>query len=264
MRSLLLVLLTCLSGCSIFAPASPLRSLVADYEAGPLGVIRNDGRYGEDGTLYRKQDVNQGRTLAFAQRLSLELRPAEKHGFTLLYAPLQLDTRARLGRDLRFRDEIFAAASTVDHRYVFDAYRATYAYRALSLSRFRLDLGGSLQVRSASVSFTDVAAGRYALESDIGLVPALRVSARYEFPWRLYAQLDVDALDTFGILRDVNGGLYDAAFSLGIPLREDTTFFMRVRYLGGSEDVPARDLYTRAHFLSASIGFRADLIALLN
>lgn len=255
----LLTLLSLFAGTA--ARATPLESLWVDYEVGPLRVFQNDGRYGAGGTSYTAQEVGQQRNLVPAQRLSLEWRAFERHSLVLLYAPLDVTTRAVLTRDLTFRDATFTQGSTVDHRYLFDGYRASYLFRAVKSSSWTGDVGASLQVRNAAVSFTDVDRGTYAVETDIGLVYALKGRVRYDSPWGLWAAAELDAISTFGAF-GVGGALIDGSLTLGVPLRPDADFFFRLRYVGGGADVPRRDLYNWAHLGSATIGVRFDLASL--
>lgn len=245
------------------ARAAPVKALVVDYEGGPLYVIQNENRYGAGGTLYQASEVGQQRTLFAVDRTSVEWRMAERHALILLYAPLVLTTRATLGRDLVFREATFQAGRTVDHRYLFDGYRASYLFRLLGSDRFELEIGGSAQVRSAEVSFTDVESGLYAVEGDIGLVVALKARARYTASSGLYAMVDADAISSFGLFGG-GGALVDAALTMGVPLSGEADFFLRLRYLGGGADVPRRDLYNWAHLGIASLGLRVDLAGLFS
>lgn len=243
-----------------------LPRVILDYEAGPLYVLQNDGRYGAEGTDYRAGDVGQQDNLLDVERLSLELRPTRRHTFVLLYAPLDVVTRVTLERDLQFRDELFAAGTVVDHRYLFDGYRASYLYglwRGLLGLDIDVDVGTSVQLRDAAVAFTALDSGRFEEQTDIGVVFAFKGRVRYQpRPGGPYALLDADAFSTFGIIRDVRGGIYDVALSLGIPLGEPADLVLRARLLGGGADVPEQEIYNWAHFLSFTAGLRLALDAL--
>lgn len=232
-----------------------------EVEGGPLWIIENEGRYGAQGTLFSAREVGQTRNLVPAMRYTVEWRPAERHGLLFLYAPLDVTTRATLERDLTFRDRTFSAGSTVDHRYLFEGYRGSYLYRLVDRGAFRLDLGGSLQIRNAEVAFTDADTGSRISENDIGLVAAVKVRARYVTPWQLFAGAEADAISSFGV--GVKGALYDAAVVLGVPMTDAAELLFRVRYVGGGAEVPRRDLYNWAHLLVPSLGVRLQLDRLL-
>ncbi len=237
-------------------PARVLDSFVLDFESGVVSILKNTGRYGANGTEFTVKDTKQRDNLVVGQRLSLEASGGA-HTVILVYAPLDVTTRVSLRRDLQFRDVMFAAGSVVDHRYLFDGYRATYLYRVLN-GALRLEFGGSLQIRNANVAFTAVDGSAYAEESDIGLVPIAKARLRYRGPRGLYGMLDADALSTFGLVGDTEGGIYDVALTLGASLSDVLDIFVRVRGIGGGATVPDRDLKNWAHFLSFTAGVRID------
>jgi len=238
----------------------PLGGAVVDYEAGVLAFLQNDGRYGAAGTEFDTDDTGQADNLFVASRLSLELTRGN-HTLVLLYAPLDVTTRVTLDDDLRFRETLFEAGTLVDHRYLFDGYRASYLYD-LRLSALSLQVGGSLQIRNANVAFTSVDGEQFANESDIGVVPALKVRLRYDGPAGAYAMLDADGLSTFGLAGDTEGGIYDVALSLGLPVTDFLDVFVRTRALGGGADVPDQEIENFAHFLSFTAGVRIALTRL--
>ena len=145
----------------------------------------------------------------------------------------------------------------MDHRYLFDGYRASYLYR-LRDGALRLELGGSLQIRNAKVAFTAVDGSAYAEESDIGLVPIAKARLRYLAPRGMYGMLDADALSTFGLVGDTEGGIYDVALTLGVSLTDPLDLFVRVRGIGGGATVPDREIENWAHFLAFTVGVRVD------
>lgn len=244
------------------ATAPALTGAVIDVEAGPLYVARNEGDYGAEGTFFDEGDVGQQDTLFLATRVSAELGLGERHTLVLLYAPLALETRVRLREELRFDGTTFAAGTVVDHRYRFDGYRASYLYRLLGGGRFRLEGGGSLQIRSAEVAFSGASGTPYAERPDIGFVPALKVRATWD-PGPAYLTLDADGLSSFGA-GDAGGALYDAALWLGVPVADPLDLVFRVRLYGGGADVGSQDLYNWAHFVSGTVGLRVDLAGLFS
>ncbi|ATB32644.1 hypothetical protein [Melittangium boletus] len=261
MRSLLLAALL------LASPAladSPLQGLLAEYETGPAAIFQNDGRYGPTGTPYSAGDFHQDATLYRTWRASLEARLGERHGLILLYAPFEVSTRATLSRDIDFRGTVFPAGSVVDHRYLFDGYRASYLYRLVDGERFRWDIGASVQIRNALVGLSGVDGTRQAQESDIGVVGAVKTRLRYTLPSRVWAGLEADALSTFGLVGNTTGGIYDLALTLGLPLdaQGGVTAYARLRWLGGGADVTRRELSNWANFGFALVGIQTDLVSL--
>lgn len=234
-----------------------LDEAIVDVESGILSILKNDGRYGEDGTDFGVAETNQRKNLVVANRLSGELVKGA-HRLVFLYAPLDVTTQARLRNDLQFRRQLFLRGTSIDHRYLFDGYRASYLYRATT-GPVEIEVGGSLQIRNAKVAFVTTSGSDYVEESDIGVVPALKVRATYRAPNDLYAMLDADGSSTFGLVGDTEGGLYDVGLTLGVPVTDELDLFLRARGVGGGATVPDRDIYNWAHFLSFSGGLRINL-----
>lgn len=237
------------------AAASPLEAAILDYEVGPLHVFRNDQRYGEVGTPYDADDVGLRRNLFLAQRLSAEAWITRRHAVILLYAPVDITTRVTLESPIVFRGARFETGAVVDHRYLFDGYRASYLFQLLQTERLELGIGATLQVRNAAVQLSTVDGTLFATENDIGIVPALKLRARYTLPSGIYGMLEADGLSTFGI-GETSGGILDAALTLGVPLSQEVDGLLRLRWLGGGADVPSQEIYNFAWLGSASIGFR--------
>jgi len=233
------------------------------YETGPSYVLQNDGEYGAGGTRYDADDVAQQDNLVRTSRTSLELGRG-RHTIVLLYAPFELRTQVALRRDLQFRDELFPAGTVVDHRYLFEGYRASYLYRVLDGERLALELGGSVQIRNAEVAFTAADGARRAEEDDIGVVGAAKARLWWRpRPDRPWAALEADGLSTFGLVSGTKGAIYDVQLMLGCPVGRGLELFLGARLLGGGADVESRQIYNWANFLSFTAGARIALAELL-
>lgn len=241
--------------------AAGVDGLVLDVEVGPGFVLRNDCAFGEQGTRYSAEDVNQDATLFRAQRLALEARLGARHGVALTYAPLTLVSDAVLPLEVRFNDVVFARDTPVRNTYVFDGYRATYVYRVKDGAELSWDLGVSLQIRSARVQMESRDGELLAEQPDIGPVPALDARLLWQPSPDLWVALQGTGLSRF----NGKGSLYDVALTLGFPLgrERDVSAFLRLRAYGGGADVEDPWVYTFADFAFALVGVRADLAALL-
>ena len=250
------------AGAPVPAPLPWLR-VVLDAEVGPAYIGRNDGRYGDGGTLFHAGEVGQQRNLLLSKRVSLELGLGRRSTVILLWAPFGATTRVTLPRAIRFRGHLLDAGTVVDVGYLFDGYRASYLYRLLDGTRLKLGVGASLQVRNAAVSFGTPDGSYFDVEPDIGLVFALKARLRYDTPQGLWAMVDADGISTFG-LGNVTGALYDVALTLGLPLARGADLFVRLRLVGGGADVPRLPLYNWADFYAATAGVRVDLGRILD
>jgi hypothetical protein len=247
----LLVLLTPLA----ISPAAADWRPTLVYETGPAYVLQNDGRYGATGTHFDADAVGQQDNLVRTSRTSFELAIG-RHVMVLLYAPFELRTQVTL-------DARFASGTVVDHRYLFDGYRASYLYRVLD-GELALELGGSLQIRSAEVAFTATDGSLRADQDDIGVVPALKARLRWQ-PTRasLWAELEADGSSTFGLAGGTTGGLYDVQLTVGHPVGRGVELFLGARLLGGGADVEDKYIDNWANFLSFTAGARIALDDLL-
>jgi len=242
-------------------PTSGLRELTVDGEIGPSYIFRNDNAYGPGGTRYTAAEVGQQRNLFLGKRISVEVGLGQRHTIILLYAPLDLVTRATLGRDIVFKQTLFASGEVVDHRYLFDAYRGSYLFKLVRSERWTWEIGGSLQIRNASVELrtVDAATSRFVAENDIGTVVALKTRLRFDPNPHLWAMLEADGSSSFGIFKSFSGAIYDVALTLGVPVRHGVDAFVRLRWLGGGANVIRRDISNWGNFFFAVAGIRMDL-----
>lgn len=251
LMSLVLAAGTCLA---LAAPAlaRPLPGFTLEYETGPVFLGQNDGKYGANGTSYGSSLTSQNRNLFLAERLQAEVAWG-RHALRLLYAPLDLTTRIRLDAPFTFRDTTFAAGSVLDSRYQFEGYRASYLYRVVEDPSWDVDLGVTAQIRNAVVAFGTVSGTQYADERDIGFVPALKLRSRYTADNGSWAQLEADGLTAVG-LSSFQGGILDAAVSLGMPVLPNVDSVLRLRYLWGGATVPSRQITNWGQFTGATAG----------
>ncbi len=233
-----------------------LDDVIIEYEAGPLYIFQNDGLYGENGTKYKAKDVGQQRNLILSRRTSLELGFSGRHRIIFLYAPFDITTSVKLDRDITFRDTTFNKGDLVEHRYLFDGYRVSYLYRAVSKPGLDADLGGSIQIRNAEVSFKEEGGNKYDSENDIGTVFAFKGRVRYQ-PAAIWMMAEADAFSTFGLLGDsVRGAIYDLRLSLGLPVSRVCDLVFSGRLLGGGAKVKSRDIDNWGNYGSLTVSLQ--------
>ncbi|MBK6848511.1 MAG: hypothetical protein IPG96_13620 [Proteobacteria bacterium] len=105
-----------------------LAGIEAEIEAGAVFASRNDARIpGDGGTkLSLVNDLSTSPAPVF--RLRLGYRIADRHLITALYAPLQVNARGAVDRDVSFAGGTYPAGSPLLAVYRFDSYRLTYRY----------------------------------------------------------------------------------------------------------------------------------------
>lgn len=187
-RSSLFASVAVLGGSSVTRAAQ----VEASLEAGAVVASRNDVRIpGNGGTRLSLSDELSS-PVAPAFRLRAGVRLNERHLITALYAPLQLEARGSVGRELTFAGQTFAAGTPLHAVYRFDSYRLTYRYSFVRDDHWELAAGFTGKIRDAEVSLYGNGAAR---KTNTGFVPLLNLHAEWRAgggPWGLL--LDADAL----------------------------------------------------------------------
>jgi hypothetical protein len=248
----------------------PVLGLRANAELGFLAVASHFIQLGLDGARvdYRRDGAQN--TLFATSRLSLDLDVNRRHIITLVYQPLELDTRETLSRDLRIDGATFRAGTAVNFRYGFPYYRAGWAYNVLPGRGRELAFGASLQIRNATIDFESRDGTMLRARSSVGPVPLLRARGRFSFAGSGFFAFDIDgfyAPISFlnGSDNEVVGAIVDASVRVGWRPRPHVDLFVNARYIGGGatgqgDPTPTSDGYQRnwLHFLALSVGATLD------
>lgn len=244
-------------------------ALRARAELGSIGVLSHRIQYGREGTRVDYRDDADQDTLFFFARLSAELELNARHTFVFLYQPLTLQTEAVLGRQLRVGEAVFARETPVRFGYGFDFYRIGYQYDVFSDARRELAFGAGFQVRNARIAFLRLDGTRGFTQTNLGIVPLLRVRGRYVFDNALFLESEIDgwispvpSQDATGQL--ALGAILDASLRIGVVVTQFSETYLNLRYIGGgfrgesSEDTPliGGDGYNSnwLHTLTVSLG----------
>jgi hypothetical protein len=230
--------------------------LIPMYHSIQLGSNGTDFDYVSDG----------GQDVVFpVGRLSVQVA-LNRHHLTFLYQPLELTSEVVLRRALVVDDLTFAAGSAVDLKYGFPFYRLSYAYDVVARENLRLALGGSLQLRDATITFTSADGDQRRTRRDVGPVPALKGLLRYDTPTGWFTMLEIDGM--YAPIKYLNGGdsdvvgaIIDANLRGGYRVSDKVDAFVNVRWLGGgaegtSDPEDFSDGYTQnwLQFLIVSVG----------
>ncbi|WP_143156147.1 hypothetical protein [Cyclobacterium lianum] len=238
-------------------------------EIGYLGVLDHKVQFSNSGTYFDYRKDGGQNVLFPVSRFSLELRYKERNTIVLLYQPLRLETQVLLQEDLIVDDLTFPASSGVKLLYNFPFYRISYLRELVPDSEtFKFALGGSLQLRNATISFESNDGNLYRTNRDVGPVPAVKIKARRELGKRTFAEFEADGIYApvsylNGSDNEVVGAILDASLRTGIEFDQPVTSFFNLRYLGGgavgtsAPDGPG-DGYVRnwLNFFTVSVGFR--------
>lgn len=237
-------------------------------ELGTLAPVAHTVQFDKTGTVF--DYVNEGGqdNLFLFSRISLEMAIDRRHTVILLYQPLNIETAVVLQNDLSLDKQLFPAGTPMDLRYGFDFYRASYLYDFWYADPDReLAIGGSLQLRNATIDFTSADGTMRRTNRDVGPVPLVKFRIKHTFKtgWWIGGEIDgiyapVKYLN--GSNTDVVGALLDANFRVGIPINESSGMFLNLRYLGGGAEGTSQnnpgpgDGFTAnwLHFLTLSAG----------
>jgi hypothetical protein len=239
--------LSCLLMLAFVAPAVARWSV--DIEAGPVFSGYNDVRIpGDTGTLFSlTEDLDARTALGFRARVSKTF--GDRHWVSALVAPLRVESRGTLDRDVVFAGTHFnAGVEELKALYRFDSYRVTYRYGLVRARRFNLDLGLTAKVRDAEISLDY----RHVMlpgasKTNTGFVPLISFRADWQLGPRFGLLLDGDALGVpQGRAEDVM-----AAVRFGFGDRVDARVGYRV--LEGGSDVDEVYGFALFHYAVAGI-----------
>ena len=272
--SLLLIFLcfgmTGFSQESINSEVAPEKGIAfrAVAELGFLAVLDHKIQFSNSGTYfdYRKDG---GQDVLFpVSRLSLELDFDKRNTLVFLYQPLRIESQVLLLEDLVVDELTYPANSSVKLLYNFPFYRLSYLRELLPRSdKYALALGGTLQIRNATISFESADGALFRANRDIGIVPALKIRGKAQINDKLFVGLEADGIYApvsylNGSDNEIVGAILDASLRAGLQLSDPVTSFLNLRYLGGgavgtSDDERPGDGYVKnwLHFLTVSTGF---------
>ena len=238
-------------------------------ELGFVGVFDHKIQFSNSGTYFDYRRDGGQDVLFPASRLSLELDWGARNTLVLLYQPLSLESQVFLEEDLIVDDLIFPASSSVKLLYNFPFYRISYLRELLPNNpKLAFAVGGSLQIRNATISFESTDGSRFRTNRDVGPVPVLKIRGSAQLSERVYAGLEADGFYApisylNGSDNEVVGAILDASLRTGLQISDPVSAFFNARYLGGGavgtsdDDDGPGDGYVRnwLHFFTVSVGF---------
>jgi len=208
-------------------------------EIGFLGVLSHKIQFSNSGTDFDYREEGGQDVLFPVNRLSIELDLNDRNTLVFLYQPLRLESQVLLENDLIVDDLTFPASTSVNVLYNFPFYRVSYLRELLRDSeKYGLAIGGTLQIRNATISFESADGTRFRTNRNVGLVPALKIKSKAELNKKLYVELEADGIYApvsylNGSDNEVVGAILDASFRTGMKINTPFSAFLNLRYLGG-------------------------------
>ena len=208
-------------------------------ELGFVAVLAHKIQLGNNGTYFDYVNDGGQDVLFPATRLSIEMDLNERNTFILLYQPLRIESQVLLRNDVILNGTIFPASRGVKCLYNFPFYRFSYL-RELTTDNKNFDfaIGGSLQIRNATISFESTDGELFTANRGTGPVPALKIRSRINFNNCLYSEFEADGMYApvsylNGSDNEIVGAILDASLRVGADVNPLTGMFLNVRYLGG-------------------------------
>ena len=169
---------------------------------------------------------------------------ARKHWVGLLAAPLAVESKGTLDRDVDFNGTRFPEGTAVDSTYRFDSYRLSYRYLFHSSERWSFSFGGALKVRDAAIKLEG--GGLESEKTNTGVVPLLSFKLAWTPVDKWHLLVDGEALAA------PQGRAEDVLFALQYDANRRLALQAGYRVLEGGSDVD--EVYTFALFHSAVVG----------
>ena len=220
-----------------------------DFETGVAISGYNDVRIpGDKGTLFSlSEELKADNTVFYRIRLNYSLNP--KNTFSLLFAPLTIESTGRFGKVVNFQNVYFPADAEINATYKFNSYRFTYRYELFRGKSFEFGLGLTGKIRDARIGLKS---GTLESSKDnVGVVPLINFMLFLPIHDRLALLVSGDALAApQGRAEDVI-----AALTYGISDK----FRVKVGYRlleGGAEN---DEVYTFALINYVAIGLMVNL-----
>ena len=133
--------------------------------------------------------------------------------------------------------------------------------------KYKFAIGGTLQIRNATISFESTDGSRFTTNGGTGLVPAVKIRSKAQLNNCFYAELEADGIYApvsylNGSDNEIVGAILDASVRTGAQINESVGLFLNIRYLGGGAtgtdtgDVWPGDGYVKnwLNFLTISTG----------
>ena len=226
---------------SLLTPQGAGYRLTLESELGIAKVLLNTIQIGQNGSKFNYVSQGGEELLVPFSRYQAELTIAKRNHVILLYQPLLLQTQSRVpaGQSVTIDDVTFGPNTNLALTYSFPFWRISYLYDVVSSPRFVLGLGGSLQLRNASIRFANTDGSQLTVSQNLGPVPVLKLRARYNLPSGVFFEGVADGFyATSAIFNGASfsftGSILDASLRSGIELRKGAEAFINLRFLGGT------------------------------
>jgi len=208
-------------------------------EIGFASVLAHQVQFGQKGTYFDYVKDGGQDVLFPITRFSIEMDVNKRNTFILLYQPLRIESQAFLRTDAVFNDITFPASTGINCLYNFPFYRFSYLRELMpDNEKYKFAIGGTLQIRNATISFESTDGSRFTTNGGTGLVPAIKIRGKAQLNDCFYAEIEADGIYApvsylNGSDNEIVGAILDASTRIGAQVNESVGLFLNLRYLGG-------------------------------
>jgi len=218
-----------------------------DFETGAVFTGYNNVRIpGNQGTRFSLKDDLKPKT-AFFYRLRLNYTLRRRHTFSLLYAPLQTQSKGRIANDVLFEGVVFPANTDLVGDFKFNSYRFTYRCDLVRRRKIVFGLGFTAKIRDARIALS--APGLFSEKTNVGFVPIINFSLLWNMTDKLGLLLDGDALAA------PQGRAEDVLLALRYRLSDKIGIRAGYRILEGGADGASVYNFTLLHYASVGVAY---------
>lgn len=210
-----------------------------EAEAGFLKVLAHSYQSGSSGTDFNFVTSGGQEILFPVSRYTVGVRIGERHLFSALYQPLNLETTVQFRDDVVIDGVTFNSGSAMDLKYGFSFWRFSYGYDLVPGETFDVRVGGALQLRNASIVFARSDGTQTVVSQNLGPVPAIFTSLRWTADSGTVLGFDatgIYASSAFFNGADFNfeGSLLDSSVRVEFPVSDRVSAYVSLRVLGGT------------------------------
>jgi len=226
----------------LLASANVFAGWELDLESGGVFGGYNDVQIPrETGTeISLTDDLELDSKLFFRARLNWNIN--EKHTLSLFAAPLSINAKGQVDKEVLFEGTTFPEDTPLEALYRFDSYRLTYRYNFHRKENLTIGVGFTAKIRDAEVMLES--SEQKSTKTNTGFVPLINFRLEWLFATQFSLLLEGDALAApQGRAEDVFLGLmYDPVKRLGLKFG--------YRILEGGADVEEVYNFALLHYIS--------------
>lgn len=219
-------------------------ALKLDFEFGPVFFSKNDVRIpNATGTKFSlTDDLSTDASIYFRGRITYVI--AKRHSVSFLAAPLRVQPKGTLDRDISFNGQNFTAGNLINARYRFDSYRWTYRFDLVKMERLIFGFGLTAKIRAAAIRLSN--ASLYSQYDNVGFVPLINLKFAWGFYGKFWLLFEGEGLGS------TQGRAEDILFAILYQPTEKFILKLGYRFLEGGANVD--DVYNFAFINYISIG----------